>query len=301
MLYFKLITLKIVEKNYSYNKKKVNLDNRLQFNLNYKIITMKRKLLYLTTIVLFSAFSTINAQTKVWDFGNWVSGDAYLTTTTIDNLTIVPGSGVETFGVIEGNPFTFSPDGYSGTKRFKFAGTSGGNATTQPTSRYLSFPVTGACVVKVWFRTSSSATARTLKLSDGTNPLGSQISGVNPTGESGKDFGILNVNYTGGAATLYLYGESVNLYKIEVTGVGASTLGINDFQVDASSNVFSNGKLVFVSNVKSDTQVDVYGISGVLVKSFKTGSDTSFDLNTGIYVVKSKSAEGQKTAKVLVN
>ncbi|MNG35920.1 hypothetical protein D3C84_1227920 [compost metagenome] len=56
-----------------------------------------------------------------------------------------------------------------------------------------------------------------------------------------------------------------------------------------------------MSNVKSDTQVDVYGISGVLVKSFKTGSDTSFDLNTGIYVVRSKSTEGEKSAKVLVN
>ena len=260
---------------------------------------MKRKLLYLTSILLFTAFSSISAQTKIWDFGTWTAGPAYLTTTTVDNLTIVPG-GQTTFGVVESNSFAF-PDSYTGTMRFKFGGTSGGFATALPTSRYLTFPVTGACKIKVWFRTASSATARTLKVSDGTTLIGSQISNANVGTQTGNDYGILDVDYTGGAATLYLYGESVNLYKIEVSGAGASTLDTKEFSKEDVASVYSNGKLVFVSNVKSDTKVDVYGISGVLVKSFKTGSDTSFDLNTGIYVVKSKSAEGEKTAKVLVN
>lgn len=261
---------------------------------------MKRKLLYLTAIAIFAIVS-LNAQTKVWDFGTWTSGGAYLNTTTVDKLTIVPGAGVETFGVVEANPFTFSEDSYAGTKRFKFGATSGGYATVLPTSRYLSFSVTGACKVKVWFRTASSASARTLKLSDGVSPIGSKISGTNPAGETGKDFGILDVDYTGGATTLYLYGESVNLYKIEVSGVGAATLDTQKFNKEDVASVYSNGKLVFVSNVKSDTQVDVYGVSGVLVKSLKTSSDTSFDLNTGLYIVKSKSAEGEKSVKVLVN
>lgn len=260
---------------------------------------MKRKLLYYTSILFFSAFS-VNAQTKVWDFGTWSASVAYTSTATVDNLTIVPGAQT-TFGVVEANNFTFSPDNFAGTKRFKFGATSGGFATKVPTDRYLTFPVSGSCKVKVWFRTANSASARTLKLSDGTDLVGSQISGVNGTGETGKDFGILDVDYTGGAATLYLYGESVNLYKIEVSGSGASTLDTEKFNKEDFASVYSNGKLVFVSNVKSDTQIDVYGISGVLVKSFKTGSDTSFNLNTGIYIVKSKSAEGTKSVKVLVN
>lgn len=261
---------------------------------------MKRKLLYLTTIVLFTAFSSINAQTKYWDFGNsttdWaLNATGYSATTTIDKLTLVPGTS-SSFAVIDGNNYTFAADGFSSTKRLKFGATS--NATNNlPTRNYLTFPVTGNCNIKVWFRTASQGNARSLYVSDGVNLVGSAITGAG----AGLDHAILNVNYSGPATTLYVYGDSVNLYKMEVSGVGISTLGTNEFSTEDVASVFSNGKLVFVSDVKSDTKVDVYGISGVLVKSFTTGSDTSFDLNTGIYVVKSKSAEGEKSAKILVN
>lgn len=262
---------------------------------------MKRKLLYLTTIVLFSAFSAINAQTKVWDFGNnttnWaLNVNGYATTTTIDNLTLVPGTS-SNFAVIDANNYTFADDNFSSTKRLKFGATSN-IVNNVPTRNYLTFPVTGNCTVKVWFRTASQGTARSLYISNGVNP---PFAFATTGAGAGLDHAILTTNYVGGAATLYIYGDSVNLYKIEVSGAGAATLDTKEFFKEDVASVFSNGKLVFVSNVKSDTKVDVYGISGVLVKSFTTGSDTSFDLNTGVYVVKSKSAEGEKTAKVLVN
>ncbi len=264
---------------------------------------MKRKLLYLTSIVLFSAFTSINAQT-IWDLGGdaapWAAtGTATTTNVVRDNLGLYPGSAT-TFAVIETSAIPFAaPDAYTSVNRFKLNG--GGNATSnKPTQRYLYFAANGLVSVKIWFRTGGGS-LRTLYVTDGTNVLGS----LGSTNSSE------NLVLTTPAATVngnvYIYGDqSINIYKIEVTGAVGTTalipaLGVDDFQVDVASNVFSNGKLVFVSNVKSDTQVDVYGISGVLVKSIKTGSDTSFDLNTGIYVVKSKSAEGQKTAKVLVN
>lgn len=266
---------------------------------------MKRKLLYLTTIVLFTAFSSISAQTKVWDFGtdrtNWpLDGTGVSANKVVDLLGLVPGASSGNFGKVNtGTSGAFPGDSYTAGVRFQLGGGGGVTAPAIPTAKYLQFNVNGPCTVKVWAKTSTNGAVRNLYVTDGAT-----IYGVATTNSgSNIDTAITTANVTA-AGTLYIYSDAGhNLYKIEVVGatVTAPSLGVNDFQADAASNVYSDGKLVFVSNVKSDTQVDVYGISGVLVKSFKTGSDTSFDLNTGIYVVRSKSTEGEKSAKVLVN
>lgn len=279
---------------------------------------MKRKLLYLTTIVLFSAFS-MNAQ-KTWDFSgdktNWPSNYPGVTNTNpattiqkdllnLTSHTNTTALATTYFGIITNSPTTFSAANF-GTDSFVAVDgikTGGGGAATNnmPTVRYFSFNVDGACTIKVWFRHGSgSGVDRNVFVTDGTAPLGT-ASVTNTTGTTPN--AIVNASATA-AGKVYIYSDNgVTIYKIEVIGATVNTpsLGVNDFQADAASNVYSNGKSVFVSNVKSDTQVDVYGISGALVKSFKTGADTSFDLNTGLYVVRSKSAEGEKTAKVLVN
>lgn len=271
---------------------------------------MKRKLLYLTTVLLFSV-GFISAQTTKWDFANnvvslnggpdittdWPNPTAGATATTVKNgLGIVPGAGVTTFAAISnGSALTYS-DGYSPTNRL----TTGGASTVVsnlPSTRYFYFEVSGACQIKVWARGGGS-NARATNISDGTNLLSTK-----PTTSATLDIHDINVTAAG---RYYIYADGAGggtFNKIEVIGatVSTPTLGVNNFQADAASNIYSNGKLVFVSNVKSDTQVDVYGVSGVLVKSLKTSSDTSFDLNTGIYVVRSKSAEGTKSVKVLVN
>jgi hypothetical protein len=264
---------------------------------------MKRKLLYLTAMTLFSTFSSITAQT-VWDLGGnsapWTAtATATTTNVVLDNLGLYPGSAT-TFAIIETSAVTFSaPDAYTSVNRFKLNG--GGNPdSNKPTQRYVYFAAAGSVSVKIWFRTGGSGT-RTLYVTDGTNVLGSLGS------SSSTENLVLTTPATIVNGNVYIYGDqSINIYKIEVTGAVGTTspipvLSTDDFQADASSNVFSNGKLVFVSDVKSDTKVDVYGISGILVKSLTTSSDTSFDLNTGIYIVRSKSAEGVKSAKVLIN
>lgn len=273
---------------------------------------MKRKLLYLTSILLFSAFLSMNAQTTVWDLGNnsstlnggtpvttdWPTGPAFAAETIKSGLGIFPGSAV-TFGNIVAQTATnpFPSDGYTFANRFQTGGSSvATSGDAMPTSRYNYFNVSGACTVKVWFRGGNSGETRRMFVSDGTTVYATGVAALGA-------YVIFTANITA-AGKIYVYGDAGNnLYKIEVTGATVNTpaLGVDDFQADTASNVFSNGKSVFVSNVKSDTQVDVYGISGVLVKSFKTGSDTSFDLNTGIYIVKAQSAEGLKSVKVLVN
>ncbi len=77
-------------------------------------------------------------------------------------------------------------------------------------------------------------------------------------------------------------------------------LGTNDFKAESSSNVYANGNQIFVSNVKSNTTVTVYSLTGALVKTVETTADASFNLESGIYVVKVKSAESEKSVKLLV-
>lgn len=72
---------------------------------------------------------------------------------------------------------------------------------------------------------------------------------------------------------------------------GASVLTwADDFNTETASNVYSNGNQVYVSNVKSKTAVSVYSIGGALIKTLETSEDTAFALETGIWIVKIKSA-----------
>lgn len=77
------------------------------------------------------------------------------------------------------------------------------------------------------------------------------------------------------------------------------TLGIKKHQVNSSVNVNAFKNNVVVSNVKSNTQVFVYGLNGSLVKSFETNSDANFNLNGGIWIVLVKDADGQKSVKLM--
>lgn len=247
----------------------------------------------------------VNAQ-KVWDFtnvtSNWPTSTAGYTTNTIkDNLGIYPGVTITSTpigGIIPSN-LTFS-DGFNGLRYFRMGQASvfSGN---QPTERYLYFSTAGAGTIKIWF-TSGGGGNRTIKVTDGTTEIGS-ASSTNSTTPS-----ILEAQYTQNSGNIYIYtsiGTGVNIYKIEITGITDTTqliesLGINDFKTDASSTLFSNGKEVFISNVKSSTQIKVYNITGALVKSLKTETDTSFELNSGIYIVKVKSAESENSIKIAV-
>lgn len=264
---------------------------------------MKTKLL--SSIFAFALFAGASfAQTKTWDFGNdttnWpLSAGIGTSEMVVDNLGLFPISTNANFGAVTENTYTFAADGFSVVKRFQLNGGGSAGGSYLPTQRYLYFTASGACTVKVWFRTGGSG-SRNIFITDGTNLIatgGSSTSG---------DAVILTGNVSAAQASagkIYIYGDQAsNIYKITVTGATVNTtLGTNDFKNNSSVNVFSSGKQINIANVQSSTQVDVYNITGALVKSVKTDSDTSFDsLTTGFYIVRIKSEEGQKAVKVAI-
>jgi len=274
---------------------------------------MKKKLLYLTSIVLFSV-TAINAQTTVWDFGNSTSklndGSSFTSwpldavgvsaNKTVDLLGLFPGASSGNFGKVNtGSSGAFVGDSYTAGIRFQLGGGGGVTSPAKPTAKYLSFNVSGACTVKVWAKTSTNTAIRNLYVTDGTTQYG-----VGTTNSGGNgDTAITNATVTA-AGTLYIYSDAGhNLYKIEVSGatVSAVTLGTSDFdKADSKVTVFGTTGKINIGNITSATKISVYSVSGALVKSTETSGDVSLSAKKGAYIVKAQSEEGVKTVKVLV-
>ena len=87
------------------------------------------------------------------------------------------------------------------------------------------------------------------------------------------------------------------MYKIEATNV---VLGIDELEASTSTIVKSIGNRVFVSNVQSNSEVNIYNLTGALVKSIKTNEDMNFSLKTGLYIGVVTTSQGQKSVKLLV-
>ena len=303
-----------------------SITNFLNQQLN--IFIMKKTLLLLILPMLF-AVSYVNAQTTVWDFGKSTSSinDAAavaawpLTPTTAPTGTIAAdteavidklglysnnpaNSDITNFGAVTASGATFT-DGYIATNRFQLNGGGAGSSTgvLLPTQRYVYFTVDGACTVKVWFKTGSNGTARTVLCTNGSTLLGS---GTANSGTNG-DLVIFSVNISSVQAAvgkIYIYGDgtSNNLYKIEVTGANVTTpaLSTSSFQKELDITVYAKQNKIFLSNLKSSTKVNVYNVLGSLVKSIQADADTSLDINSGVYIVNAKSADGEKSVKVIV-
>lgn len=249
-------------------------------------------------------FANGNAQTKVWDFGNdtatWPASTGITAETVIDNLGLYPIATNTNFGAVTPNVATFS-DGYTSVNRFQMNGGGGVTAPTyMPVQRYLYFDVDSDCQITVWFKTGSNGSTRTVFVTDGTSLIGS---GTSNTGDN-ADLVIFSANYTSAmGGRVYIYGDAANnLYKVQVTGANVNTsLASVDKVLGSQVDIFASGKKLQVSNVKSATQLDFYNTTGALVKSVVTNEDTSIDfLTAGFYIVNAKSAEGQKSVKVII-
>tara|TARA_R110002111_G_scaffold84431_4_gene132308 strand:- start:4853 stop:5680 length:828 start_codon:yes stop_codon:yes gene_type:complete len=274
---------------------------------------MKKKLLLLVLpMLLFVA--TLQAQTKVWDFGGdptytspeqialWpvvAFNAAESATIEKDNLFLVGDSSGDKFGQIEnagGATWdTGTPDEYTSINRFKF---NGGSAPVDflPSYSYMYFPVSGPVDVKIWFRSgSSSDTERILYISDGSTLLNSFQAVGNGDPET------ITASYTGTGGNIYIYdSNSFNLYKIEVTGAGADVLSINNIDTTINTSVKSANDRIYISNVTSNTEVNIYSITGALVKTVNTNTDLDFSFNSGLYFARVTTLEGQKSVKLLV-
>ncbi|WP_281335938.1 T9SS type A sorting domain-containing protein [Flavobacterium eburneipallidum] len=268
---------------------------------------MKKKLLYFTSIVLFSV-TAVNAQTTIWDIGNnttvlndaavvtgdWPVGPAFASETVVKGLGIFPGTAT-TFGAIGTQSSGSFSDSYSAVNRFPTGGASGGSATALPTSRYVYFNVSGSCTIKIWFKGGNSTSTRSLFVSDGTTVLQS--------GASVNGAAVIVEKTVSAAGKYYVYCDNGNnIYKIEIVGATVNTpaLSTDNFQKESQVNVYAKENKIFLSNVKSKTAVSVYTVAGALVKTTETAEDTSIDVKAGVYVVKASSEEGTKSVKVIV-
>jgi len=269
---------------------------------------MKTKLLLLILPVLVLT-SPLYAQDHVWDFGNdttnWPENSSGVSTTTVvDGLTLQPGDA--SFAVIDGNnaswdavDFEELDEDYSASQRFKWGGSSSvdpavDGTDVMPTRRWMEIPVDGPVAVKIWFRASGSGTPRALWVTDGT----SEVLHFDSTGSTDPSY--IQANYTGGAGTLLVFcaNNAFNVYKLEISSTLLST---NQFNAGISANIQAINDRVFVSNVSTATEIDIYSITGAKVKSFTTNSAIDFSFNSGLYIATLTTPQGQKSVKLLVH
>ncbi|MFI0430309.1 T9SS type A sorting domain-containing protein [Mariniflexile sp. HMF6888] len=86
-----------------------------------------------------------------------------------------------------------------------------------------------------------------------------------------------------------------------ITYVTATTpLSINDETSIVTTDVNAIGNRIYVSNVKSTSEINIYSITGALVKTFKTNEDTNFSFKSGLWIATVKTLEGQKSIKLLM-
>lgn len=262
----------------------------------------KKLLLVILPMLLFVA--TIDAQNKVWDFGNdtanWPVSSAALTAeTTVDGLTLVPGGG-SSFGVVEANSaiwFSGEANEYTAVNRWKSGGNSNvdpsDGVTFMPTRRYITFPVDGPVSVKIWFRQGGTSTPRDLWVTNGTAEV------THHTGLGDTDPRYIEANYLGAAGNLYVFfaGNAYNLYKLEIS---STLLSVNNFSSPVSTNLFATKGKIIINNVSKNSEIKIYNILGGLVKDFTTKNNTEFNIKSGLYFATIKTSEGKKSIKLLV-
>ena len=81
----------------------------------------------------------------------------------------------------------------------------------------------------------------------------------------------------------------------------------NDALVSYNFQSFNNVKVVgvknsiFISNINSETEIEIYSLEGRLIKTVTINRDSDIILNPGFWIVKIKDNEGEKSIKVITN
>lgn len=289
---------------------------------------MKKKLLYLTSILLFSAAS-VNAQTT-WDFSTPATTVGNMSTTNSATINTDPNNGTTTPAIAKWGPTynsatvgaTIIATGYPGLEfhyknssaikyNINFINGTANNGYFQANGSDVGITIKGCTAgqniaVQYSSKNDNPLTAADFAAATGGNTalpamfaknqtLNTATSATTSTDKN--NIVVVNLTVTADGDVNILAGSSgYRIYKI----VKGGTLGTNDFQAGSSVVVYANDGAINVSNVTSATKVSVYSVLGSLVKSIETSEDTSVAINAGVYVVKAQSAEGTKTAKVIV-
>ncbi len=233
-----------------------------------------KKTLLLLSLALFSGF--VSAQ-KTWNFSDFTA-QTLAASTTIDGLQIMAGESTNV--IIDANNKVNGS--YSFTQRCKLGGSGGFSIENRnmPTTRALVFSVSGPGTIKVAALSSSSSADRRLILTNGTDSLTSFTApGTYTNGTDNIE--IQSFDYTGAAATLYLYSVSsgVNVYLLDVSSAIALT-GLNSTL--NNKGVEFNGSYIQNPN---QVQLEVYNALGKLVINSNDNIPTN-SLARGVYLVK---------------
>ncbi|WP_370479552.1 T9SS type A sorting domain-containing protein [Tamlana flava] len=97
-------------------------------------------------------------------------------------------------------------------------------------------------------------------------------------------------------------GGKIRIYRIYVSSSSIKSqvealLGVDDLASPVSTDLKAVGNRVYLSNVKLNTEVNIYGITGALVKTLKVDTNTDFEFKSGLWIATIKTAEGQKSVK----
>jgi hypothetical protein len=83
--------------------------------------------------------------------------------------------------------------------------------------------------------------------------------------------------------------------------ISNESLGVKDNTPTSAVKVVGYKNRIAISNVKSETAVAVYSITGAKVKTFKTSQDVDFEFQNGVWIVIIKAEDGQKSVKVITH
>jgi len=244
---------------------------------------MKKTLL----IAIVATFSVGLFAQKVWNFSNTPFGIAvptYATTTVVDGLKIMAAT--ETIVVVDANgKKNLTASATSFTHRIKMGGSGAPDRLTAaylPTTRALAFNVSGAGQIKVCCLSSSGSAARKLTISNGIDSLGFFDAPGSYTDAETNTVGLQTFNYTGGAATIYLYSPAsgVNLYYLEATTYSGAPSGIEQTFINRGISIVNNE----IQN-KNNVRLEVYSLLGKKIISSSNNISLKA-LHKGIYFVR---------------
>ncbi len=205
-------------------------------------------------------------------------------TTTVDGLTIYAAEGKNVD--VDANSKTLEE--WEFTHRLKFGGAGGFDEEGQPLNRVVAFGVPGNSKITIALQSSSGSEDRVLNVA-----VGHQDSIIAEIPALGASISKGEVEYTGDSATIYLFSPSsgVNIYliKVEPLVVSSPVVGVSPKDIQVYPNPASDR--VFV-NVDRPTQVAVYNLAGMMVKSRLLESKNDFievhDLVPGMYIIRSQ-------------
>lgn len=297
---------------------------------------MKQKLLLIIlTLTLFAA--VLQAQINVIDFGAHQLGSGYTNlvdeaaiNSTIYSGAVTPGTTgnfiQNTFTVGGSNPYNITWIGGTGTSDRLYSNNTGlavysasaqapdpifsdydaakigyiqPNGTGNTARRHWQVTIPDGETVTFMIVSPAGSTSTALQLSDDDGANWSNFTDVTFIADKTYAFKISN---SSGSQKTYRWYDGVNkvrLFRVYFADVSDAILGINNFKSPVSTNIKAVGNRIYVSNVKTSTEVNIYTITGALVKSLKTNTDTDFSFKSGLYIATVKTEEGQKAVKLL--